>query len=50
MASYSEFDFLIEHIPGPDNIIADAMSRLCPDSTDSGTSSNSHQIALCGRV
>jgi transposase InsO family protein len=47
-----EFDFLIEHIPGPDNIIADAMSRLCPDSTDSAAPApiNSHQIALCMAV
>jgi hypothetical protein len=46
-----EFDFLIEHIPGPDNIIADAMSRLCPDSTDSAAAPiNSHQIALCMAV
>jgi hypothetical protein len=48
-ATIQEFDFLIEHIPGPDNIIADAMS-LCPDHWRNGTHQFPSDRPLYGRV
>ena len=32
-----EYDFVIEHIPGVRNIVADAFSRLCPEPVDQAT-------------
>jgi hypothetical protein len=44
-----EYDFLIEHIPGVDNIVADGMSRFCPNGTNTSpkASVSSNQIAFC---
>ena len=34
-----EFRFLIEYLPGPENVVADAMSRCCAKTTPEGTPS-----------
>jgi hypothetical protein len=41
-----EFDFLIEHIPGPLNVVADAMSRLCSEAGEPLVTSQTIALAM----